>query len=198
MYEESLPLHRAAHNELGLAETLNNIGVICRLQEDWQAGIETLTEAIDIATRLGDQQTRARASLNLGMCFLGISDIAAAAANCRQGLVLWDELGGKWDLTDCFDDLGAVSSAARDYISSARLMGAARGLRESLGAERTGFEQELMEPYEDATQEGLGKASFAREFEKGRQMLLRDAVQLALDVGSDIEAGAGATAERSR
>ncbi|MFN2594886.1 MAG: hypothetical protein ABR579_08370, partial [Actinomycetota bacterium] len=82
----------------------------------------------------------------------------------------------------------AVSPAAGDYISSARLLGVAGGLRESLGAERTGFEQELMKPYEDATQEGLGEASFVREFGKGQQMLLRDTVQLALDVGSDIAA----------
>lgn len=196
-YEESLPLHRAAHNELGLAETLNNIGVVCRIQGDWEVGIETLTEAIDIATRLGDQQTRARASLNVGMCYLGAGDLRSAAMNCRTGLVLWDELGGKWDLTDCLDDLGAIASVAHDHVSSARLLGAARGLRDSLGAEAAAFERVLMQPYEDATREALGDAAYSKEFEKGRQMLLRDAVQLALDVGADAAEGASASVERT-
>lgn len=180
LYEQALALHRKVGNEVEVAATLNNLGVVGRLQQKWDDSIAELSESLRIFQQIGDQQGIARGKLNLGMAFLGGGDDDKAAELCRESLVLWRELGGKWDIIDCFEDLGSIAESRHDPALAARMYGAADALRETVGATPSPYERVLLDEYLNEAREALGDEAFESAWSEGRSMSFDDAIDYAL------------------
>jgi predicted ATPase len=182
LYEQSLALHRAAGNRLEEASTLNNLGVVGRLQENWEDAISKLTESLAVFRAIGDQQGTARCLLNLAGSYLDSGDVRKAGALSRESLVLWHELGGKWDIVDCFEDIGSIASADGRAVEAARLYGASDALRDSVGATPSPFEQVLRDRYMAPAKGALGDDVFQKEWDHGHALPFDDAVDYALSL----------------
>ena len=86
--DQALKLSRAnkAHNRT--AQTLGNAGPIRYLSGDWTGATEALEEGYEIAVRLGNRNSMAAISINLGGCLLQMGRDEEAGDYLKKGLAL--------------------------------------------------------------------------------------------------------------
>ncbi|MDQ3956117.1 MAG: hypothetical protein M3285_11285 [Actinomycetota bacterium] len=97
-----------------------------------------------------------------------------------ESLLLWRELGDKWDATDCLEDLAATYLEQDRYQSSATIFGAAEALRVEIGALRAPFEAQTYEGRLAELRDKMGELEFNRAWNAGAQMKMIEAVEFAL------------------
>jgi hypothetical protein len=103
------------------------------MQDDPARAIEYYEESRDVFGALGDEEGTARSLMNQGAATLEAGDPTRAAELCRTSLRTWSELGNRWDITDCLEDLAAALTAGGEAAAGTRLLGAAEALREETG-----------------------------------------------------------------
>jgi len=100
LYEEAAAEFRKAQemfaaegNEIELAEMVNNLGVIYRMQGKWEEAIAVLDEARAAFVRLGDRDREAQTLGNLGGLYASKGERDKAKECLRQAADIFAELG---------------------------------------------------------------------------------------------------------
>jgi ATP/maltotriose-dependent transcriptional regulator MalT len=107
-------------------------------------------------------------------------DLERGVALYRESLVLAASIRAKWPIAECLWGLAGLAGAQRRAEQAARLHGAERALRETVGAVVLGdvdrYERDLAR-----ARAALGEAGFAAAAAEGRAMTLEQAIAYALE-----------------
>ena len=134
--EESLALYREQGEMCGIAETLDQLGVLACSQRQYARAVVLHEESLSLCRRLGDRQGMARVLTHLGQVASDRGDFTSAAVLHTESMVLLRALGDKARLADALNNLGDVAYDQGDYVGSASLHAESLALAQELGDTR--------------------------------------------------------------
>ncbi|MGX9725985.1 MAG: tetratricopeptide repeat protein [Candidatus Electronema sp. VV] len=85
---QSLKIRREVNDKTGIGQTLNNIGLIHRLQGDLAKALEYHEQDLSICRELGDRAGEAVPRWNLGLTYQDAGDLAKAEEYMEQAVQL--------------------------------------------------------------------------------------------------------------
>jgi tetratricopeptide (TPR) repeat protein len=139
-WDQALDLHgtalaaaRQARDRLGEAETLNNLGVIQRLTQDYPAADASLTRAMELYHELGHRLGEANALNYLGVIQRLRGDHARAKSSFTRALDIYRALGDLIGQANALNYLGVLQQATGELPDSADSQQQALGLYRQLG-----------------------------------------------------------------
>ncbi len=181
--EECLRINRALGDRRGIAFVLLNLTDDWLAQNDLAAAAATQAECLALFEELGDRWGTAHALKAHGDVLSAGGDIHAAASAYRACLPLFSELGERQGVARTLLRLSltAVDDAPE---RAARLLGAAEGLRQSIGlnyvpADQTNYDWNLAR-----ARAALTDITFALAWAEGQAMSIAEAVAYAREPDS--------------
>jgi tetratricopeptide (TPR) repeat protein len=94
-FKQAQETFAAEENEIEVAEMVNNLGVVYRLQDKWDEAIAALEEARATFSKLGDHGREAQTLGNLGGLYADKNERDKAKESLRQAADIFAELGDK-------------------------------------------------------------------------------------------------------
>lgn len=131
-YSHAEQLYQVTGDELGLARTLNNRGVLARQLGLYEEALDLYSRALSRFEQLGERRWRARALGNLGLLFAELGDFERARQHLERALAAWRELGDRAGESVALTQLGRNWGLAGDPAR------AADHYREALAIDRQG------------------------------------------------------------
>jgi tetratricopeptide (TPR) repeat protein len=179
LLEESLAIWRELGNKRGIADLLLSLGDLTRQEGDYAAAHAHYDECLAL-----DQELGVKGGAVLG----ALGDLAADEGDYGEARRLWgvslsecQQVGNRRGVPECLEGFAYVSLRQGQAERAARLLGAAQGLRDAVGASvrlrtRTDYEHTL-----SGTRAALGEGVFALAWAEARAMTLEQAVAYALE-----------------
>ena len=164
---ECLSIFRALGDQNGVAWSLNNEGDIAH-DEGQSAAARTLyQQGLAIFRELGDRWGVATTLADLGTLAREQRDCATADSLYKESLRVFQALGHKRGiarLLECFASLAAAQAQPQRAL---RLAGAARALRQGIGAPRSPADQTRLDALLDPARKSLSEAAVAAAWSEG-------------------------------
>ncbi len=184
MLAELGPLSSQGNNRLMLVPWMF-IGVDARWRGDLDLARSYLNEVVRLSRVL-----RVRHAENVGMSDLAhvdrqAGDFPAAVAGYRRAILSWKDLGHRAAVANVLECLAFIARAQYQLERSARLLGAAEALRETIGAAMNDYERAEYDAETAQLRAALDPAALTAAWAAGRAMTLDQAVALALGEMSD-------------
>ncbi len=92
-FEQAQEMFIAEGDEVEAAEMLNNLGVIHRMQQEWEKAIASLEEARSTFAEIGDRSREAQTLGNLGGLYASQGERERAKECLRQAADIFGDLG---------------------------------------------------------------------------------------------------------
>jgi non-specific serine/threonine protein kinase len=185
LLEESVRIWRASGYRRWIARALSHLGVVARGQGRLDEAQALLQESLEIGRELGDWASMAQALGQLGQLARDRGDLPEASLLLQQALTLHREQQNRRDSADCLEGLAAVACAQRVPERAARLLGAARALRDAIGLAIAPSEQPHYVALLADVCRALGDAAFTAMWEAGRALTWEQATAAALGDGAE-------------
>lgn len=179
-FESGLKISRELEDKFGIALSLSFLGDLARTEGNSGAARPLFEEALKLFRELDNKSATSDTLNNLGAAALGDGDPQAAAKHFSEALQIANELSNKITISCSLDGFGAIAADRGGFDLAARLSGAAKNLRESIGYKIEPAERVLRDAYLSKVAEAMEKDSFEAEQQRGRGMLLEDACDEAL------------------
>ncbi|KPL02140.1 MAG: hypothetical protein AMJ90_06635 [candidate division Zixibacteria bacterium SM23_73_2] len=179
-YEESLALFREVEHTMGIADSLDSLGVVAEHQGDYSTAHEYHQEALKNRRERQDPMGIAESLYNLGELAIRQGQYNQAHTHHSQSLVIRQKLGDRIDIADSLEGLAALATTQKELVRAARLLGAARSLREEINVPTSPAKQKKLETAISHTRPAMGEKAFAKEWDKGRALTLDEAIDYAL------------------
>jgi predicted ATPase/class 3 adenylate cyclase len=145
LLEESIGLRRELGDEAGTAGALSNLGVVAFEQGDLDEAEARFTETLALDHVHGNEWGAAVALDNLVAVVLERGDYDRAGKLIRDNLAAAERLADRELIAFGLEKAGVLAAAEGNAARAGRLAGAADGLRESAGFERSRFDREWFE-----------------------------------------------------
>jgi predicted ATPase/class 3 adenylate cyclase len=145
LLEESIGLRRELGDEPGTAGALSNLGVLAFEQGDLDAAEARFTETLALDRAHGNEWGAAVTQDNLAAVALERGDYERAGELIRDTLVAAQRLADQELIAFGLEKAAVLAAAEGNAARAGRLAGAADGLRESAGFERTRFDREWLD-----------------------------------------------------
>jgi predicted ATPase/class 3 adenylate cyclase len=177
LLEESIGVRRELGDEAGTAGALSNLGVVAFEQGDLDEAEARFTETLALDHEHGNEWGAAVALDNLAAVALERGDYDRASELIRDTLTAAERLADRELIAFGFEKAAVLAAAEGKAARAGRFAGAADGLRESAGFERSRFDREWLERHLGAvTGEDFEAARVA-----GRALEPDEALREALD-----------------
>jgi non-specific serine/threonine protein kinase len=181
LYEQSLAFVREVGDRSGIANALNNLGLVANEQHDYSAAKSRVEEALAIMRELGERSGIATSLNILGGIAFEQRDYLAAARFNRESLAIRRELGERRTIAYSLEALADAAGALGDALRAARIWGAAERLRQEIGAPLAPNERPAYDARVRSAQAGLADdRRFERAWQEGHALTLEEATELAL------------------
>lgn len=118
-YSHAEQLYPVTGDELGLARTLNNRGVLARQLGLYEEALDLYGRSLALFEKLGERRWRARSLGNLGLLFAELGDFERARQHLERALAAWRELGDRAGESVALTQLGRNWGLAGDAAQSA-------------------------------------------------------------------------------
>jgi tetratricopeptide (TPR) repeat protein len=174
LYGEALQRFRHSNDTYGIIRTLNSQGALAFDIGDLDTAASLFSECLALARECGDRENMAVAITNLG-------DGLAAISLCREAMMLFHELGNKLGVAFCLEGIGAGFALANQSERAVKLFGAANALRKSIAALPAGTHAHHIESILQRVRSALPEAVFASAWSEGETMLLKQAMESAME-----------------
>jgi ATP/maltotriose-dependent transcriptional regulator MalT len=155
-------------------------GRLAHLQGDLERAATLLEESLAWVRQLGSLSRFAMLN-DLGRVALDHGTPERAAALFGEGLKLNWEPGNELESIHSLVGLAGVAGALRQPARAAQLLGAAEGIRASIGGSLTPVERAVFDRYAATTRAQLDDAAFAAAWTAGQHMTLEQTTAEALD-----------------
>jgi predicted ATPase/serine/threonine protein kinase len=180
LLEEGAILLRAQRDKQDLAFLLYYLGRVTRHEGDYQQAVALFEESLALYEELGHKPGIARLRCILGKMACDKGDYGQAGAQLKESLTLMRESKSRRGIASVLEGFAKLTAAQQQAKLAARLLGAAEGLREAIGAplpldERADYEQAVA-----VTRRELGEEAFASAWAEGRATPLEQTVNDAL------------------
>jgi hypothetical protein len=186
LLEESAAIKRKQGNWVGLAITLNNLGMLAAEAGDLDGAIASMEETLAIERKLRNPTGISDSLGNLAGLIAPTGDVARAAALDAEALEMRRDLSDRLSMAHSLDSIAATASRAGFAEAGARLYGTGARLREELGAPVPASERARYETGLEMTRSAIGDEAYERAWAAGRALSLEDAVAEALDIARQI------------
>jgi tetratricopeptide (TPR) repeat protein len=188
-HERTLSLFRKVGNMSGIEMALNRLGDVARVQDRYEEAEALYVEGLAIFRDSGDKDEIASLLHNLGYVAKHRGDLAVALSYFQEALGLQCELDNQAGIVECLDGIAAVLAAGSQPDLAARLFGAAEACRETMGTVLWPANAVERERSLAGLQDSISKERLDAEWQRGREMPIRQAVAQARSVR--ITGGAG-------
>jgi predicted ATPase/class 3 adenylate cyclase/Tfp pilus assembly protein PilF len=175
---ESLPMLRAVGVKFDLAVALTFQGNIAYEQGETGRAMTLYAESLALQREIGDKWGTATSLARLGHVAQKYGDAGRARGLYAESLALQRELGNKHGIAECFEGLAEIAMAQGQRERAARLLGAAEGLRDVLGAPLPAGERARYARYLAAIRGELGEAAYVEVWAAGKGMTPEQAMAL--------------------
>jgi ATP/maltotriose-dependent transcriptional regulator MalT len=130
---DALAVFRSLNETSWIGFSLNALGLVARESGDIEQAENLFAEALAQFREIGELHGTSFALTNLGKVSLAAGNPNRAELFFREGLSVRREHGIQVAIAACLRGLAEVASAHGQYETTARLLGAAESLRESIG-----------------------------------------------------------------
>jgi non-specific serine/threonine protein kinase len=175
---------REAGDRTWLAYALGDIGMRLMEEGDRERGAAWIEEGLELHRQLRNKQGLGNKLADLGRVSHEAGDVPAAARHYAESLHWLWEGGDTWYLAGPLEGLATVALDTGEAAQSARLLGAAAGIRERSGSTIWPAERKRLERAVAATRATLGEENYAREAAVGRTLSLPEVVAQATAVAA--------------
>ena len=145
LLEESIAVRRELGDEAGTAGALSNLGIVAFEQGDLDEAEALFTETLALDRTHANEWGAAVALDNLAAVALERSDYGAASGLVRDTLVSAQRFADRELIAFSLEKAAVLAAAEGKALQAGRLAGAADGLRDSAGIERTRFDREWLD-----------------------------------------------------
>jgi tetratricopeptide (TPR) repeat protein len=166
-WEQSAALARTLQDEAHLALALSNLGVVAAELHDYEGGVAIYEESVESARRAEHREYLAGALLGLGDMNLRLGRYQPGRAQLLESMQLYTRLGFRDRLASCCVWLAPAPEHDGDRELSARLLGAAAGIRQQTGASVDWQEQEFLDEVVERLRGALGDRAYEQAFAAG-------------------------------
>jgi predicted ATPase/class 3 adenylate cyclase len=178
--KESLVKARGAGDPWLIAYSLHLLGIVARARGDPEGATTLFRDSLDLMRRMRDKWMIALLLLNVGGVAQAQGEYELARSAYQEGLSGSQELKNRRGMAYCLECLAEVAAAQGQPERGARLMGAAEGLIEAIGASwppsyAAGRERALA-----AIRAVLGEETAAAALAEGRAMPTKHVLAEAL------------------
>lgn len=178
---ESLALFRAAGAPLGIALVLMHSSILEMASGDLSAARASLAQALDVASGLRADGLISYLTINLAFAQLLDGETDAAAQSFERCLAEALRVGNRSNTAHAILGLAMCALRAGDEIASARMLGTAEALMESLGAPWGAIEASLSEDGCQRLSESLGPDVLETNLQAGRLVEATELLESAAD-----------------
>ena len=186
MHDQSMRISREINDTFGIACANHNLANVALNQGEFEVALELAAKGLTLWRQLGDSDGIARSLLNSGLAALHLGNVAKAAKLLPEGLQAAKALGSTEIVAGCLDGFAAIASRHGELERAGRLLGAAEGLRESIGAAAEPFERDLHEKTVSFVTAGLGDRELAIRIAEGRSATVEAAIADTLPVAQQL------------
>lgn len=179
--EEALAIARQMEFPTAIAESLLTLGNV-RYQQAEYAVAETLLEmSLKIARELGRKSSIALALASLGQVASAQRNAVRSVALLHESLGLAREIGDRLGIARAFEGLVQVAAWSGEPRMAILLAGAARGLRDLLGAPLNASGQAFVDRALASIETGPGASASATAWAEGQALPVDRVVAMALE-----------------
>lgn len=175
---EALNRFRALNDRWSVAITATNLGWVAEMEGELGEAGDWYEESRQIRQGIGDDYACGKSLADLGRIARRQKDAARAAELLEEALHVFHRAGDRRLAAACLVELAAVATQRRRLDMAARLLGAAEGIRESLGTPAWPEEMALHDTVVESLQLGSRSGAVGRALRIGRALSLEDAVDL--------------------
>ena len=179
LFRQALTLHEQEGYRYGLAASLNSSSILAYVQGEYERAAVLSEQSLALSRNTGDKGAIARSLSMLGRVAYRQGNIEEAVAKHNESLVLFRELGEKLGIIQGLERLGSVAVASAP-IRASRLLAAAAGARETIGAPLPPYERAEHDTAVDHIRAALDRAVSSAAWAEGRAMTLEQAIEYAL------------------
>ena len=182
--QEALRSFRQADEDFGVARATICLGMVALMRGDMGRAKGAFEEALMVARRIGDRTGACITLYNLAQVALSRGDHDRAGSLFEEGLILSEQVADRANVAYCVEGLATVAEAQGKAERSARLLGAAEGLLEVLGAPVYTYykpDPSLYERTKASARSRLGEEVFEEAWAGGRAMTFERAVGYAVE-----------------
>jgi predicted ATPase/DNA-binding XRE family transcriptional regulator len=165
--EESLALARQFGYRWNEAYSLTYLGLVTIFDGDPEKAQSLCETGMSIFRELNSEGDIAQAKKGLAFVKLQSKDFLHAARNYQECLEIFMERGHKPDIAECLEGLAVVKEEQGYFCEAARLLGAAQGLRETIGFLLPPVLCETFEKTLNSVHENLDNVIFETLFKQG-------------------------------
>ncbi len=183
-HEESLGLRREIADIGGIASSLGNLANVKFGQGKYQEGTGLLEESLVMSRQVGDRRGIAALLNNLGTLKYMLGDLESAQRFLAESLTLRLELGESVAVARSMVAFGQVAAAHGQSERGVRLMAAAAAAMERLRSTWSPKDKIEIEETIAGLEKALDREAFAREWETGSSLSMDEAIELALENGT--------------
>lgn len=181
LLEESLQIGRELGDKPILEVALMGLGELSRL-EGKNADARLFYEEIIVEARKGgDAFNLLYALFNLGSVSCMEGNAEKARVRFTESINIAKNLGSNRAVADCLDGFGFAETASKNFEKAAKLFGAAKALRESVGFEIQTVDKIFRDYFIEIAKNSIGEISFLGFENLGRTFSMEEAVKLALE-----------------
>ncbi len=185
LLEESLALWKELGSQSGIALWSYLAGQVALRQDDTAQARSLLEESVVLFKNMGDRRHTAGSIASLARVEALQSNYAAARTLYEESLALCREVGDK-NIAPALEGLAGVVAAQREPAWAARLWGAAKALRDAIGAPLPPVYHADYDRSVAAVRSSLGEKAFAATWAQGRAMTPEQAIVQALETKDEL------------
>jgi predicted ATPase len=148
--EESISLRREIGDEAGTATGLSNLGIVAFEQGDLDEAETRFKETFELDRAQGNEWGSVVALDNLAAVALERGDYGRAREFIQETLLSAKRVGDREVIALALEKAGVLAGIEGDAVRAGRLVGAADGLRESVGIERSRFDTDWLSRHLDS------------------------------------------------
>jgi predicted ATPase/DNA-binding SARP family transcriptional activator len=144
LWEQALEQHRAQEDKLGTAASLHGLGLLAARTGDLARAVELLDYSLNLYRETRDRRYIAIAANSLGRVFQHQGDHERAWPLLKESLQLRKDMGDRQGFAESLETVAGLmleTEGQAAALRAARLLGAAHGLRQAIGAPVPAVEQ---------------------------------------------------------
>jgi predicted ATPase/transcriptional regulator with XRE-family HTH domain len=182
-HEKSLAYRRKTGDRWGIAVSLNNLALVAQEMGEFKRAEELYAEGLSLFEEIGDPRGVSAALGNLGSVVLDQGDTDRAEEFYLKSLGILKELMHRNDIIEALEGLAGVAALRRQPERGARLVGAAKALRQSIGAPIPPHNLARYERIVSNIEAQLESDVLMAEQRAGSALSLEEAIEYALEAG---------------
>ncbi len=179
LYEEGAGLATKLGSTFNAATAMHDLGLIELVLGDVGAAIQRCEAALELARQGGTPQLVAACLRSLAAAIVIRGELDRAQSLVEESLSIVRRLNEPRAVAECLETAAGIAAAGGEGARAAALFGAAEAVLDSIGATRTPERQPWIDVYQEAARLRLEPGRFEEESERGRELPLEEAIELA-------------------